>query len=425
MASGAAKPFGLWERSLAARYLRARREDGGVALISIISFVGIFLAVAVLIIVMSVMNGFRAELLNRILGVSGHVIVDTRAISSQEADALAEKIKAVKGVTEVRPMIQGQVMAVGSAGNAASGAIVFGLKRADLESLTLVSRGIVGGNLTTWGQGEYGGEEVAVGARLAETLGLLPGDGIQLISPNGAATAFGNSPRIKDYDTGAIFSIGMSQYDQTLIYMPIEQAQLFFSKEGIYDNIEVRVTNPDKAEEIVAEVQALAPQLIVTDWRQQSEHLVSALKVERNVMRLILMLLVAIAAMNIISGLIMLVKNKGRDIAILRTMGATRGSITRVFMMSGATVGVLATIAGVVGGTLFCLNIGRIQKAVEMLFGPVFSAEIYFLDGIPAKVEWGEVAIIGLFAAFASIIATLPPSWRAAKLDPVEALRYE
>ena len=328
-------------------------------------------------------------------------------------------------MTEVRPIVDGQVMAVGMSGEVARGAMVVGLAAADLASLKIVSDNIVGGNLNTWGKGEYGGDEIAMGSRLAQDLGLLPGDAVELISPTGAATPFGTTPRRKEYIIGAIFNVGMSEYDQTLIYMPIEQAQLFFNKETSWDTVELRLAEPDKADDVVPLVQQIAQQRMVTDWRQQSESLVSALAIERNVMRLILMLLIAIASMNIISGLVMLVKNKGRDIAILRTMGATQGSITRVFMMAGATIGLLATIAGVAAGILFCLNIGGIQKVVEVVFGPVFSADVYFLSNIPAKVEWNEVLVIGVFSAIASVLATLPPSLRAAKLDPVEALRNE
>jgi lipoprotein-releasing system permease protein len=424
-ATGRSGPFGLWERTLASRYLRARKENGGVALISIISFIGIFLAVSVLIIVMSVMNGFRGELLGRILGVNGHIFVDVRNMPIPQAQAIVAKAKATKGVTEARAIVDGQVMAVGMAGEVARGAVVVGLAPADLASLKLVSGNIVGGNLNTWGKGEYGGDEIAMGSRLAQDLGLLPGDSVELISPTGAATPFGTTPRRKEYIIGAIFNVGMSEYDQTLIYMPIDQAQLFFNKETSWDTIELRLAEPDNAGELVPQIQSIAGQCMVTDWRQQSESLVSALAIERNVMRLILMLLVAIASMNIISGLVMLVKNKGRDIAILRTMGATQGSIMRVFVMAGASIGILATLAGVIGGTLFCLGIKQIQKAVEAIFGPVFNADVYFLSNIPAKVEWHEVLVIGLFAAIASVLATIPPSMRAAKLDPVEALRNE
>jgi lipoprotein-releasing system permease protein len=423
--AGRSGPFGQWERTLASRYLRARKENGGVALISIISFLGIFLAVAVLIIVMSVMNGFRAELLGRILGLNGHVFIDVRGMPIPLAQTIVIKAKAIPGVIEAHPTLDGQVLATGMSGEVARGAVVVGIAPADLSRLKIVSTNIVGGSLEKWGQGEYGGDEIAMGSRLAQDLGLLPGDSVELISPTGAATPFGTSPRRKEYVVGAIFNVGMSEYDQTRIYMPLDQAQLFFSKESSWDTVELRLAEPDKASAIVPQVQEIAQQRMVSDWQQQSESLVSALAIERNVMRLILMLLVAIASMNIISGLVMLVKNKGRDIAILRTMGATQGSITRIFMMAGASIGLLATATGVALGTLFCLNIKGIQKVVEFVFGPVFDAEVYFLSGIPAKVEWHEVLVIGLFAAIASIIATLPPSLRAAKLDPVEALRNE
>jgi lipoprotein-releasing system permease protein len=301
-----------------------------------------------------------------------------------EARAIVAKAKALPGVIDVMPKIDGQVMAVGQGGNLARGAVVTGLAPSDLSKLKIVSDNLVGGNLKTWGTGEYGGDEIAMGSRLAEALGVLPGDSVQLISPQGASTPFGTTPRIKDYTVSAIFDIGMSEYDATFIYMPIEQAQLFFSKETSWDTIELRMQDPDKADLLALEVAKFSQNRYVTDWRQQSESLVSALQIERNVMRLILMLIVAIAAMNIISGLVMLVKNKGRDIAILRTMGASRASIMRVFMMSGASVGILATLAGAIGGTLFCLNIGTIQKVVEFVFGPVFNADVYFLSQIPA-----------------------------------------
>jgi lipoprotein-releasing system permease protein len=374
---------------------------------------------------MSVMNGFRGELLGRILGLNGHVFIDVRNMPIPLAQTIVVKAKAIPGVIEAHPTIDGQVMAVGMSGEVARGGVVVGIAPADLSRLTIVSSNLVGGSLNNWGKGEYGGDEIAMGSRLAQDLGLLPGDSVELISPTGAATPFGTSPRRKEYIVGAIFNVGMSEYDQTRIYMPIEQAQLFFNKEASWDTIELRLSEPDKASALVPQIQQIAQQRMISDWQQQSESLVSALAIERNVMRLILMLLVAIASMNIISGLVMLVKNKGRDIAILRTMGATQGSITRIFMMAGASIGLLATVSGVVAGTLFCLNIKGIQKAVEFVFGPVFDAEVYFLSGIPAKVEWHEVMVIGLFAAVASIIATLPPSLRAAKLDPVEALRNE
>lgn len=419
------KPFGLWERMIAFRYLRAKRENGGVTLISAISFFGILLAVAVLIIVMSVMNGFRTELLDRVLGVNGHVFVDSRSLPLEVSNRFIKDAKILPDVKSVHAMVQGQVMAVGFANNSSSGAMVQGLSPEDLKNLDLIAKKIKAGSLDNYGKGEYGGEEIAIGSGLAYQLGVSVGDYVTLVSANGAQTAFGTAPRSKDYKIGAIFNIGMSEYDKSLIYMPIEQAKLYFGREDSYDMIELRIKDPDNSQKTINELSQFIDGSIITDWRQHSASLVSALGIERAVMRLILMLLVVIAALNIISGLVMLVKNKGRDIAVLRTIGASKNSIMRIFVMIGASIGVLGTFFGVLVGTLFCINIGAIQKAVELIFGPVFPAEVYFLSQIPAHVEWHEVIITAIFAFIMSIIVTLPPAWRAANLDPVEALRYE
>ena len=418
----ASMPFGPWERMIAARYLRARRDSGGVTLISTISFIGILLAVAILIIVMSVMNGFRTELLNRILGVNGHIYVDTQSLPIEKINQIIIKSKSIAGVKSIAPLVQGQVLTVGGAN--ARGAVVQGTAREDLVNLELVASNIVGGSLANYGIGEFGGDEVVIGTKLAQNLMVLPGDYVQLLSPNGASTAFGTSPRSKEYKVGAIFDVGMSEYDGVLVYMPLEQAQLFLGRENSVDMLEVRVENPDDTNEAVSKFIEISYGAAVTDWKQRSDF-VTALGVERVVMRVILMMLILIASLNIISGLVMLVKNKGRDIAVLRTMGASQGSITRIFIMIGASIGVLGTIAGVVLGTLVCINIENIQNLVEKYFGKVFPDSVYFLSQIPAHVEWSEVYITGSFALLMSILVTLPPALRAARLDPVEALRYE
>lgn len=422
---GRAPPFGLWERMLAGRYLRAKKHQGGVALISIISFVGIMLAVATLIIVMSVMNGFRSELLGRILGFQGHVFVTGGVLDGAERDLAAARILKVPGVTQAAPIVEAQAIAIGP--SQITGALVRGIRPADLRTTRLVADNITHGSLKGFGDGEFGGDTVVVGERLAQSLGVRPGDTLTLISPSGASTAFGGTPQQKAYTVGATFSVGMSQYDQAYIYMPLTQAQLFFGREDTADAIEVRVADPDHAERMKAAInKAAGPGAIVNDWTQRDSSFWGALKVERNVMRLILMLLVAIAAMNIISGLVMLVKNKGRDIAILRTMGAGQGSILRIFFMAGAGVGALGTLAGLVIGTLFCTYIGPIQSLVEYVTGQaVFASDVYYLSRIPAKVDWAEVTLIVSWSLGMSFLATLPPSWRASRLDPVEALRYE
>jgi len=423
--TGRAAPFGLWERMLAGRYLRAKRSQGGVALISVISFVGIMLAVAVLIIVMSVMNGFRAELLGRMLGFNGHLYVSGGVLATPGRDPLVARIKAIPHVIQATPVVEAQAMALGM--GQISGAIVRGVTPADLAATKIVSGNIVRGSLEGFGEGEYGGDLIVVGERLAQTLGVQPGDPLTLISPTGGATAFGATPQRKTYTVAGAFSVGMSEYDQAFIYMPLEQAQLFFGRDTAVDFIEVHLDDADKVIAMKPEfMRVVGPAAMVTDWTEKNAAFWGALKVERNVMRLILMMLVAIAAMNIISGLVMLVKNKGRDIAILRTIGAGRGSIMRIFFMAGASVGALGTAAGLALGVLFCTFIAPIQRFVEWVTGAqVFSSDVYFLSHIPAKIDWGEVGVIVGFALAMSFLATLPPAWRASRLDPVEALRYE
>jgi len=410
---------------LAGRYLRAKRSQGGVALISVISFFGIMLAVAVLIIVMSVMNGFRSELLGRILGFQGHVFVAGGVVDGPALGPAVQRIRAVPGVVQATPVIQGQVLAMGP--NQVTGAVIRGVSAADVAASPIIARNITHGSLKGYGEGEDGGDRILVGDRLAETLGVHAGDPLTLISPSGAATAFGGSPVQKTFIVAGTFTVGMSQYDQAYIYMPLTTAQLFLGREGSIDEIEIKLKNPDEAERLKGRIaRAAGPTALVTDWTQRDTSFWGALKVERNVMRLILMLLVAIAALNIISGLVMLVKNKGRDIAILRTMGAGQGAILRIFFMAGASIGALGTFAGLLLGTLFCIYIQEIQTFVEAVTGQaVFSSDVYFLSHIPAKVDWSEVALITFWALAMSFVATLPPAWRASRLDPVEALRYE
>jgi len=424
MALGAG-PFGTWERTVAWRYLRNKRKNGGVALIAIISFAAVMLAVFALITVMSVMNGFRAELLGRLLGFNGHVYAQGPLLNGPDRDGVITRIKAVRGVTQAAPMVEAQAMVIGP--SQVSGAIVRGVTPADLRGMKMISSNIKRGSLTGFGDGEYGGDIVLIGDRMARNLGLSVGDAITLISPSGPATAFGSSTREKDYTVGGIFSVGMSQFDESFVYMALPQAQLFFGRDTSIDYVEIKVADPDKAKEIKPIIeQATGPGAFVQDWMDKNSSYFNALQVERKVMRLILFFIVAIATLNIISALVMLVKNKGRDIAILRTMGASQASILRIFIMAGASIGLSGTLAGLLLGTLFCANITAIQNFVEWVTGTaVFSADIYFLAHIPAKIDWAEVAsIVGISTAM-SILATLPPAIRASRLDPVEALRYE
>jgi lipoprotein-releasing system permease protein len=423
----AAGPFSGWERAIAGRYLRAKRKEGGVAVITIISFIGITLAVAVLIIVMSVMNGFRTELLSRILGFDGHAYVTGPVLDVPATrDPVIDRIRKIPGVTTVTPLVESEVMTVGPNGGVA-GSVVRGVAPTDLRRLKLISDNIKEGTLFGFGQGEYGGNRILLGDRLAASLGVTIGQPVTLLSPTGQTTVLGTSFGRKTFTLGGVFSIGMSQYDNIYIYMPLEQAQLFFGRDQGVDKIEIMLADPDQIDRIKPLIrEAVGPVGEVTDWRDRNKPFFNALQVERNTMFLILLMLVFIAAANIISGLVMLVKNKGRDIAILRTMGASSGAILRIFFMAGASVGVAGTIAGFLLGTLFCAYIAQIQALVEAVtHTSVFSADVYFLPHIPAKLDWAEVARISVAALAMSCLATLPPAWRASRLDPVEALRYE
>jgi lipoprotein-releasing system permease protein len=423
-ASPSAPPFGAFERGLAFRYLSAKRKDTGVALISVISFVGVMLAVMALIVVMSIMNGFRETLLARILGVSGHVYVDVRGRFPEEVSSFVDRVRATKGVNHVAPMIDGQALA--SVEGGASGVYVRGIREVDLKSLTIVSKQMApGSSLDAFDDPDD--PKILIGSRLAAQLGAFEGDTVTLLSPNGSATPFGMVPRRKSFTVAGLFTVGAAEFDATLVFMPLDQAQLFFGRGVSVDRLEVRIDSPAEPLPVKQALRAsLPPDVIITDWKDMHQSLVTALIVERNMMRMVLMILVAITAINIIAGLVMLVKTKGRDIAILRTMGATRGAVMRIFFMSGAAVGVLGTLVGLVLGILMCLNIGPIQQAIEFVTRTqIFNPEVYSLSRLPAKLDWGEVGLVVGWGLFMSFIATLWPAWRASRLDPVEALRYE
>ncbi|WP_265519522.1 lipoprotein-releasing ABC transporter permease subunit [Nitratireductor luteus] len=417
-----AGPFSHFERLVAWRYLRSRRKEAVVSVIASISFVGIMLGVATLIVVMAVMNGFRAELLTRILGVNGHLVVQPIDMPLSDYDAIADRLAGIEGVTLAAPLIQAQVLASGRSGSG-TGALVRGMRPEDLTQMGLVSDNVRHGSLV----GFATGEGVAVGSRLAQNLGLTIGDNITLVSPEGDVTPLGTTPRVKSYPISAIFEVGMSEYDSTLVFMPLEEAQLYTNTEGIVQYIELFVSDPDAVDALRPLVEEAAQRPVqITDWRQRNQTFFSALEVERNVMFMILTMIVLVAALNIISGMIMLVKDKGHDIAILRTMGATSGSIMRIFLMAGATIGVAGTFAGFALGTLLCLNVESIRQFFTWLSGTtIFDPEVYFLSTLPADMDSGETVSVVLMALVLSFLATLFPAWRASRLDPVEALRYE
>ncbi|AZO00303.1 lipoprotein-releasing ABC transporter permease subunit [Mesorhizobium sp. M9A.F.Ca.ET.002.03.1.2] len=418
----AAGPFSVFERMVAWRYLRSRRKETVISVIASISFLGIMLGVATLIVVMAVMNGFRAELLTRILGVNGHLIVQPLDMPLEDYAQVAGRINGVPGVKYAIPLIDGQVLAQGNVGGG-SGALVRGIRGEDLGKISIVANNIQQGSIV----GFDASEGVAVGSRMAENLGLVLGDTITLIAPEGDVTPLGTTPRMKGYPITAIFEVGMSEYDSSIVYMPFSEAQLYFNMDGRAQTIEIYVDNPDNVDALKTKVEAAAQRPIsMVDWRERNRTFFDALQVERNVMFMILTLIVLVAALNIISGLIMLVKDKGHDIAILRTMGATRGAILRIFLMTGAAIGVVGTIAGVLLGVVICLNVERIRQFFSWLAGErLFNPELYFLSQLPARMDASETISVVLMALALSFLATLFPAWRAARLDPVEALRYE
>jgi lipoprotein-releasing system permease protein len=422
-APGATRPFAAFEWLLARRYLRPRRKEAFISVIAGFSFLGIMLGVATLVVVMAVMNGFRAELLDKILGINGHVIVQPIESDLTDYAVVAERIAAVPGVTAALPIIEGQALASGPVVGS-SGVLVRGVRGPDLIAMEKVS-GSMEDSGALMDFDNAGG--VAIGTGLAQKLGLAVGDPITLISPRGALTPMGTTPRIKSYPVVAIFEIGMSEYDLTYVFMPLAEAQLYFNSPDAAHAIEVYVADPDDVGSLRSAIEAAASRPVFsTDWRQRNVTFFTALEVERNVMFVILTLIVLVAALNIISGLIMLVKDKGRDIAILRTMGATKGAVLRIFFIAGASIGAVGTLAGLIIGILICANIEPLRGFISWITRTeIFAPELYFLSQLPADIDPAETTAIVLMALALSFLATLYPAWRAARLDPVEALRYE
>ena len=425
-----APPFAPFEWTIAWRYLRARRADGGVSVMTAISLIGVALAVFALIATMSVRTGFRNELVDTILGANAHVTIynapaiaeDTGRVSAaiEDYDALAPRLAAVPGVTRAAPLVRATVLASHDGFNA--GVQVYGIAPEDLATVPRIAApDAAAGSLDRFSEG------VAIGSGVARDLGLAVGDAIKLVSPDGARTAFGTSPRTGAFEVAYVFTAGRYDIDQTRVYMPLAEAQPFFNREGAVDEIEVMVEDPEAVDELIpALLDAAGPRAMAWTWRDGSSAFLRALDIEDNVMFVILAILVLIAALNIVSGLIMLVRNKGRDIGILRTMGLTESSILRVFFICGASVGLVGTLIGVGLGVLFTLNIDAIFGVVDRLSGGgVWDPSIRGIAALPAELQAGDVLSAVALSLGLSFLVTIFPARRAARMNPVDALRHE
>ena len=411
--------FGAFERMVAFRYLRARREEGFVSVIAIFSLLGIALGVATLIVVMAVMNGFRVEFITNIIGINGYLRVASASGGIANFDELDAKIRQIPGITAVRPLVEGQVLA--STPKTSTGALVRGLRAEDIASQSMLAKGIAKQSLD-----EFTDDSVIVGWRLLDKLGLQLGNTVTLLVPEAGGAGSNAVPRTRSFRIVGAFNVGMSQYDGNFLLMPLDTARQFFQTGDGVPALEIFASDPDRLDAQRRAIAAIVgPGTRVLDWQQNFAGYLNIVAIQRNVMFLILTLIVLVAAFNIISGMIMLVKSKGRDIAILRTMGATRAMVLRIFMLAGASTGFVGTIAGFVIGVEFAVHIEAIRHLLQDIFRvDLFNPEQYFLSEIPARIYASDViSVVGMAFAL-SLLATIYPAWRAARLDPVQALRY-
>jgi lipoprotein-releasing system permease protein len=411
--------FDLHEKLIAFRYLKSPRKDGFVSVIAGFSFLGITLGVATLIIVMSVMNGFRFELLNKLIGARGHIVVYGLNQPIDENNEIINKIKNIDKVEALYPMVEKQ--AVITYNNQSRGVGIHGIKLDDLKSRTISTKNLISGSIDSFDEKDY----VMVGSRLAESLYLKVGDKISLMIPNGNQTAFGFMPKQRSFYVGAVFELGMHDFDKNFIFMSLKNAQDFFNFQNKLTHLEIFASSLDDAKGCLELIEKQLPNNFqALDWQHSDSSIFQAVEIEKNVMFVILTLIILIATFNVISSLIMLVKDKTKDIAILRTFGASKESILKIFFLAGSSIGIFGTVFGVISGLAFALNIEKIRKFLESLTGvELFSAEIYFLSKLPCKVDWLEVLMVVIMTLLLSFIATLYPAWQASKLDPVEALR--
>jgi lipoprotein-releasing system permease protein len=416
-----AGPFSAFERVVALRYLRARRGDSGVSVIAAFSFIGIALGVMTLIVVTSVMNGMHRELMDKIMGINGHAFLQAVETPLTDWDEVSKKTAAIPGVKFAVPMVEGAAGISTQFGQ--SGVLVRGIREKDFERLPGIAGNVKIGTL----KGFDATESVAIGQRLAEALGVTVGDKVSLLIAKGAQTPFGVAPRIKAYTVSAIFSIGMSEFDNVFVFMPLAEAQAFFNKEKEATVVEIFVDDPEKMDAFRINLEkAIERPLIVTDWRQRNKSFFDTLQIEKQVLFIILTLIVIVATFNIISGLTMLVKDKTQDIAILRTMGATRGAVLRIFLLIGVAIGAAGATAGFLAGYALAKNLDAIRVALNNAFNiNLFPAEFYFLSRLPSIVDTHEVTVIVVMAFLLAMLASIYPAWKAASLDPIEALRHE
>ncbi len=416
--------FGPFERAVAGRYLRARKGERFVSIIAIFSLVGIALGVATLIVVTSVMSGFQTEMVARFLGVNGHVTIE--AFAGQKIDKYEDLVRAIAALPKVEsvlPVLDGQVL-LSTASNASQGGLVRGITRDSLQALHRISDNILAGTLEDFN----GDNALAIGVGFAQSYRIGIGDLVTLISPEGAATAFGTIPRVRAYKVVAIFDAGLHEYNSSVVFLPLPASQIYFQKPGAVTQIEIRMTDPNAVDTLAASLPPLLAgrQVHVRDWRHANDVIISVLQVQKDTMFIVLGMIVLVAAFNVVSSLIMLVKDKRADIAVLRTIGASSGSVQRIFIMCGAFVGVAGTVLGTVIGVVICRNIVAIQRVIEDITGgQVFDASVFMLSTLPNTIDWGDVVRVVVLGLVLSVLATLYPSWRAARTDPVEALRHE